>query len=126
MNFSFSQLVTSATFFNNSQSKCASGVIECRHGLVLPAWPPPSYYSINGTAPSYAALTVGDRILRGSVYLILLIYMFWGISVSSDCFMDAIDHICKTRKRFSAIAIFNFIILIYLFISSFILLFYLL
>ena len=66
-------------------STCAAGGGQCKPGLLLPLWPP----------ADTSQLPVWERVLRGAIYLALLLYTFWGIAVVSDRFMDAIEKICE-------------------------------
>ncbi|KAL5284091.1 SLC8A3 family protein [Megaselia abdita] len=59
----------------------------CSEGLVLPMWMPQTN------------LTVGDRICRGLVYFLAMIYLFIGVSIVSDRFMAAIEVITSKEKE---------------------------
>lgn len=74
----------------NGNFSVASPVKEddvCSDGLMLPAWRP----LIN--------LTIGDRFSRGTVYFLVMIYLFIGVSIVSDRFMAAIEVITSKEKE---------------------------
>lgn len=59
---------------------------ECKEGLVLPLWLP------------QRNISVGDRLIRGFVYFLLLIYLFVGVSIIADRFMAAIEAITSIER----------------------------
>ncbi|KAH8236648.1 hypothetical protein KR026_007357 [Drosophila bipectinata] len=59
---------------------------ECSPGLVLPLWMPQTNISI------------GDRLVRGFVYFMLLIYLFVGVSIIADRFMASIEAITSIER----------------------------
>ncbi|XP_043656297.1 sodium/calcium exchanger 3 isoform X2 [Drosophila teissieri] len=59
---------------------------ECNEGLVLPLWMP------------QRNISVGDRLIRGFVYFVLLIYLFVGVSIIADRFMAAIEAITSIER----------------------------
>ncbi|XP_016983743.1 sodium/calcium exchanger 3 isoform X4 [Drosophila rhopaloa] len=59
---------------------------KCSVGLVLPVWTPE--YNIS----------MGDRLIRGFVYFVLLIYLFVGVSIIADRFMAAIEAITSIER----------------------------
>lgn len=59
----------------------------CQEGLMLPVWLPQENLSFN------------DRFLRGSVYFVILAYLFIGVSIVSDRFMAAIEVITSKEKE---------------------------
>uniref|UniRef100_A0A1B6GPS7 Calx-beta domain-containing protein n=1 Tax=Cuerna arida TaxID=1464854 RepID=A0A1B6GPS7_9HEMI len=59
----------------------------CQDGLLLPVWLPQHN------------LTTGDRIARGLVYFISLLYLFLGVSIISDRFMSAIEVITSQERE---------------------------
>ncbi|KAH8241392.1 hypothetical protein KR032_012009 [Drosophila birchii] len=59
---------------------------ECKSGLVLPLWLP------------QRNLSVGDRLIRGLAYFLLLIYLFVGVSIIADRFMAAIEAITSIER----------------------------
>nr|AAB63464.1 CALX [Drosophila melanogaster] len=64
----------------------AEDVRECSEGLVLPLWMP------------QRNISVGDRLVRGFVYFVLLIYLFVGVSIIADRFMAAIEAITSIER----------------------------
>ncbi|KPU79738.1 uncharacterized protein Dana_GF17999, isoform B [Drosophila ananassae] len=59
---------------------------ECSEGLVLPLWMPQRNISI------------GDRLVRGFVYFLLLVYLFVGVSIIADRFMASIEAITSIER----------------------------
>ncbi|XP_052836631.1 sodium/calcium exchanger 3 isoform X3 [Drosophila gunungcola] len=59
---------------------------RCSVGLVLPVWTPEFNISL------------GDRLIRGFVYFVLLIYLFVGVSIIADRFMAAIEAITSIER----------------------------
>ena len=55
--------------------------INCDDGLVVPLWP--------GTDD----MSIGDRMGRGLLYAILMLYLFIGVAIVSDKFMESIETI---------------------------------
>lgn len=64
-----------------------SGVAQCQPGLLLPVWMPQEN------------LSVGDRVARGIVYFLAMLYLFIGVSIVSDRFMAAIEVITSQEKE---------------------------
>lgn len=60
---------------------------DCQPGLLLPVWQP------------QLDLSIGDRISRGLVYFMFMIYLFIGVSIVSDRFMAAIEVITSKEKE---------------------------
>ncbi|KAH8278923.1 hypothetical protein KR018_011062 [Drosophila ironensis] len=58
----------------------------CSQGLVLPLWMPQKNISI------------GDRLVRGFVYFMLLVYLFVGVSIIADRFMASIEAITSIER----------------------------
>ncbi|XP_022210628.2 sodium/calcium exchanger 3 isoform X4 [Drosophila obscura] len=58
----------------------------CDAGLILPLWMPQKNISL------------GDRLIRGFVYFLLLVYLFVGVSIIADRFMAAIEAITSTER----------------------------
>ncbi|EDW24705.1 GL24292 [Drosophila persimilis] len=61
-------------------------VRECSQGLVLPLWLPQKNISL------------GDRLIRGFVYFVILVYLFVGVSIIADRFMAAIEAITSIER----------------------------
>ncbi|XP_054264187.1 sodium/calcium exchanger 1 isoform X3 [Macrosteles quadrilineatus] len=60
---------------------------SCSDGLLLPVW------------QSQGQLTPMDRVIRGTVYLLVLLYLFLGVSIIADRFMSAIEIITSQEKE---------------------------
>lgn len=60
---------------------------KCVDGLMMSAWQPDTN------------LTFGDRFSRGTVYFLIMIYLFIGVSIVSDRFMAAIEVITSKEKE---------------------------
>lgn len=58
----------------------------CQPGLLLPVW-----------EPQYP-LSAGERVARGTVYLVAMLYLFIGVSIVSDRFMNGIEMITSQEK----------------------------
>merc|ERR1712147_273138 len=63
--------------------------INCEDGLVVPLWPVG-----DGLAP-------GDRFGRGLLYATLMLYLFIGVAIVSDKFMESIEMITAQEKEMS-------------------------
>merc|ERR1719471_2526943 len=61
--------------------------INCEDGLVVPLWPVG-----DGLAP-------GDRFGRGLLYATLMLYLFIGVAIVSDKFMESIEMITAQEKE---------------------------
>lgn len=59
----------------------------CQDGLLLSVWQPQEN------------ITLKDRTIRGSVYFLILAYLFIGVSIVSDRFMAAIEVITSKEKE---------------------------
>lgn len=60
---------------------------KCHDGLIFKVWQPEDN------------LTLGDRVSRGLVYFLALLYLFIGVSIVSDRFMAAIEVITSKEKE---------------------------
>ncbi|KAL0270228.1 UNVERIFIED_CONTAM: hypothetical protein PYX00_007700 [Menopon gallinae] len=58
----------------------------CQPGLLLPVWEP------------QIPLSGGERVARGTVYLFAMFYLFIGVSIVSDRFMNSIEMITSQEK----------------------------
>jgi len=67
----------------------ASTGINCDDGLMIPLWP--------GTDN----MSLGDRFGRGLLYAVLMIYLFIGVAIASDKFMESIEMITAQEKEVS-------------------------
>ncbi|KAI6228812.1 Sodium/calcium exchanger 2 [Aphelenchoides fujianensis] len=64
----------------------ADATRNCVDGLVISIWRP------------FLDLTLGDRILRGTIYFISIAYMFLGVSIVADRFMSSIEVITSMER----------------------------
>merc|ERR1712102_276034 len=64
----------------------ASG-INCEDGLIIPIW------------PGHENMAMGDRFGRGLLYITLMIYLFIGVAIASDKFMESIEMITAQEKE---------------------------
>merc|ERR1719282_866378 len=64
----------------------ASG-INCEDGLIIPIW------------PGHENMGPGDRFGRGLLYITLMIYLFIGVAIASDKFMESIEMITAQEKE---------------------------
>jgi len=69
--------------------KNESSGINCEDGLLIPLWP--------GTKN----MSLGDRFGRGLLYAVLMIYLFIGVAIASDKFMESIEMITAQEKEVS-------------------------
>lgn len=72
---------------DNMTSISEPGTINCKPGLIIPLWQP------------ITNLALGDRIARGVVYFVMLVYLFVGVSIIADKFMAAIEVITSQEKQ---------------------------
>jgi len=63
--------------------------INCEDGLVIPLWP--------GTDE----MSMGDRFGRGLLYAVLMLWLFIGVAIVSDKFMESIEMITAQEKEVS-------------------------
>ena len=63
--------------------------VNCGDGLLIPIWRP------------YTKLTGGDRFGRGLLYILLMVYLFIGVGIVSDRFMESIEMITAQEKEVS-------------------------
>ena len=61
--------------------------VNCGDGLIIPIWKP------------YDILTGGERFGRGVLYIILMVWLFIGVSIVSDRFMESIEMITAQEKE---------------------------
>merc|ERR1711962_720517 len=66
-----------------------SSGINCDDGLLIPPWP--------GTDE----MSAGDRFGRGLLYATLMLYLFIGVAIVSDKFMESIEMITAQEKEMS-------------------------
>jgi len=63
--------------------------INCEDGLMIPLWPGTDHMSL------------GDRFGRGLLYMVIMIYLFIGVAIVSDKFMESIEMITAQEKELS-------------------------
>jgi len=61
--------------------------VNCADGLIVPIWKP------------YENLSGGDRFGRGLLYILLMVYLFIGVAIVSDRFMESIEMITAQEKE---------------------------
>jgi len=61
--------------------------VNCGDGLLIPIWRP------------YERLSGGDRLGRGVLYILLMVWLFIGVSIVSDRFMESIEMITAQEKE---------------------------
>ena len=61
--------------------------VNCGDGLIVPIWRP------------YTKLTGGDRFGRGLLYILLMVWLFIGVAIVSDRFMESIEMITAQEKE---------------------------
>merc|ERR1719299_166572 len=64
--------------------------VNCDHGLIIPLWQKPE-----------GGFTMGDRFGRGLLYIVLMLYLFIGVAIVSDKFMESIEMITAQEKEVS-------------------------
>ncbi len=79
-------VVGSSVAENNTEDTLSTG-INCGDGLIVPIWRP------------YDNLSFGDRVGRGILYTLFMIYLFIGVSIVSDRFMESIEMITAQEKE---------------------------
>jgi len=63
--------------------------INCDDGLLIPIW------------PGFESMSMGDRFGRGLLYMTLMVYLFIGVAIASDKFMESIEMITAQEKEVS-------------------------
>ncbi|RWS25854.1 sodium/calcium exchanger 1-like protein [Leptotrombidium deliense] len=71
----------------NSKNNKTTKEHVCKDGLVIPAWRP------------IRNLSNGEKIARGLVYFLSLVYLFVGVSIIADRFMAAIEVITSQERE---------------------------
>jgi len=61
--------------------------VNCKDGLVIPIW------------RNHENLGAGDRFGRGLLYIIIMVWLFIGVSIVSDRFMESIEMITAQEKE---------------------------
>jgi len=70
----------------DDEPKVSTG-INCEDGLLIPLWP--------GTDD----MSMGDRFGRGLLYAVLMLWLFIGVAIVSDKFMESIEMITAQEKE---------------------------
>jgi len=63
--------------------------INCDDGLIIPIW------------KGHESLSGGDRFGRGLLYIVIMLYLFIGVAIVSDKFMESIEMITAQEKEVS-------------------------
>jgi len=63
--------------------------INCDDGLIIPIW------------KGHESLSGGDRFGRGLLYVVIMLYLFIGVAIVSDKFMESIESITAQEKEVS-------------------------
>jgi len=71
---------------DGDEPKVSTG-INCEDGLLIPLWP--------GTDD----MSMGDRFGRGLLYAVLMLWLFIGVAIVSDKFMESIEMITAQEKE---------------------------
>jgi solute carrier family 8 (sodium/calcium exchanger) len=79
-------VMATTTYASNATDTFSEG-INCDDGLIVPIWRP------------YDNLSLGDRFGRGILYTLLMVYLFIGVSIVSDRFMESIEMITAQEKE---------------------------
>ncbi|XP_059171382.1 sodium/calcium exchanger 1-like isoform X3 [Physella acuta] len=74
-------------FTEPENNTCSREASPCKEGLLVPMWLP------------QGNLAVGDVAARATVYMVVLIYLFLGVSIIADRFMAAIEVITSKEKE---------------------------
>jgi len=74
---------------DGGEKKDESSGINCGDGLLIPIW------------PGHESMSLGDRFGRGLLYITLMIYLFIGVAIASDKFMESIEMITAQEKEVS-------------------------
>jgi len=73
---------------DDGKEKVSTG-INCEDGLIIPLW------------PFTKDMSAGDRFGRGLLYAVLMLYLFIGVAIVSDKFMESIEMITAQEKEVS-------------------------
>jgi len=88
-------LLLGTTFAEEAEEDDAGGAadasdgINCEDGLLIPIW------------PGFESMSLGDRFGRGLLYITLMVYLFIGVAIASDKFMESIEMITAQEKEVS-------------------------
>uniref|UniRef100_A0A913HRB0 Calx-beta domain-containing protein n=1 Tax=Strongyloides stercoralis TaxID=6248 RepID=A0A913HRB0_STRER len=76
----------SKTVEAGTNCSAADATRNCIDGLIVPIWRP------------FLDLTTEDRFLRGTIYFVVIAYMFLGVSIVADRFMSSIEVITSMER----------------------------
>lgn len=65
--------------------------VSCKDGLIIPIW--------KASGPDQYDYSTGDRIYRGGIYIVIMIYLFIGVAIVCDKFMESIEMITAQEKE---------------------------
>jgi len=86
-------LLLGTTFASEEEDDAPAGGssdgINCDDGLLIPIW------------PGFESMSLGDRFGRGLLYITLMVYLFIGVAIASDKFMESIEMITAQEKEVS-------------------------
>jgi len=82
------EAVDGAAEVEKKVEKNSTGV-NCDDGLLIPLWRPTDH------------LSMGDRFGRGLLYAVFMLYLFIGVAIVSDKFMESIEMITAQEKEVS-------------------------
>lgn len=78
---------SNGSYTNPENNTCSREASPCKEGLLVPMWLP------------QGNLATGDVAARATVYMVVLIYLFLGVSIVADRFMAAIEVITSKEKE---------------------------
>jgi len=87
--FLFAALACLAMVSGEEGAEENSTGVNCVEGLLVPLWKPVDQ------------LGMGDRFGRGLLYSVLMVYLFIGVAIASDKFMESIEMITASEKEVS-------------------------
>jgi len=67
--------------------------VNCNDGLLIPLW--------KGGGPNGVEFSMPERFGRGLIYIVLMLYLFIGVAIVSDKFMESIEAITAAEKELS-------------------------
>jgi len=65
--------------------------VSCKDGLIIPIW--------KASGPDGLDYSTADRIYRGGIYIVIMIYLFIGVAIVCDKFMESIEMITAQEKE---------------------------
>merc|ERR1719369_765883 len=77
---------------NAAPEEDANKGVNCQDGLIIPLW---------GNETIIQSASFGDRFGRGILYILLMLYLFIGVAIASDKFMESIEMITAQEKEVS-------------------------